>query len=199
MKIKISIITIIIFTISCVSVKNTKKDVDMDSIKDSLAFELCQMWGSDQTIRSVNGGRDVVKIMQRLDSLNFFKLVKFVKTYGFPNKKLLGERNYKHECVSAAYPILLHNPHMLINNEAYFNLFLDQVNKGNLNRKSFATILDKYYWAKSHGKDVLYGSQFGKPCIQHKKKTNKARLEIGLEILPDSLFSTSCDEKEIIK
>lgn len=41
----------------------------------------------------------------------------------------------------------------------------------------------------------MYGSQFGKPCIQHKEETNKARLEIGLEILPDSMF-VNCEKND---
>ena len=73
----------------------------------------------------------------------------------------------------------------------YFDLFLNEVKKGNLKPESLALIIDKHYWTKSKNKEtrrVFYGSQFGKPCIQTKEATNKARAEIGLEVLNNNEF-----------
>lgn len=85
----------------------------------------------------------------------------------------------------------MHNPQQLVNEQEYFELFLNDVKSGNLKPESLALVLDKYYRVNSKNKTtrcVFYGSQFGKPCIQTKKATNKARIEIGLEALEDSVF-----------
>lgn len=106
----------------------------------------------------------------------------------------------EHECVGAAFTaVLLHNPHRLVNEQKYFDLFLNEVRKGNLEPDFYAAILDKYYWAKSTNKEtrrVFYGPQFGKPCIQTKEATNKARVEIGLRPLEDSGF-VDCDGEKL--
>ena len=186
---------IILFCLSCKTQEKYQQEIidnnSKFSIGDSLSYELCQMYGLDQGVRA--RGMNYFNEISKLDSINFMKLVNIVKIYGFPNENLLGHKNMNTECVSAtAVCILLHNPHFLVNNKYYFDIFLEEVNKGNLERNTFATILDKYYWSKNKGK-VLYGSQFGMPCIETKVETNKARLEIGLNILPDSLFS-KCDK-----
>ena len=191
MRILTIILGIIFFCGSCKIQEKQKENISETNgkycIGDSLSFELCQMYGLDQGVRV--RGLNYFNEISKLDSINFIKLVDIVKKFGFLNENLLGSKNVKAECVSAtAVFILLHNPHFLVKNKYYFNLFLEEVNKGNLERNTFATILDKYYWTKNKGK-VLYGSQFGMPCIETKEETNKARLEIGLNILPDSLFS----------
>ena len=91
----------------------------------------------------------------------------------------------------------MHNPHRLVKEKLYFDLFLNEVKKGNLDASFYATILDKYYWINSKNKEtrrIFYGSQFVKPCIQTKEATNKARIEIGLEALEDSGFVDCGDE-----
>jgi hypothetical protein len=168
--------------------------------QDSLAFLLCQIYGSDQGIRDSNLKLKDFKFIQEIDTLNFNKIVSFVKQHGFPTKKLLGESNYKNECVEACFTaVLLHNPHRLVNENEYFNLFLNEVKKNNIKPEYLASILDKYYWIKSKNKKmgrVLYGSGFGKPCIQTKESTNKARLEIGLKPLKDEEF-VNCEGEEL--
>ncbi len=66
--------------------------------------------------------------------------------------------------------------------------FLNFVKNGELSEKTFLTILDKYYWIKNKNRHVLYGGGFGMPCIDDKEKTNKARKELGITPLADSLF-----------
>lgn len=169
--------------------------------QDSLAFEVCQMYGLDQGIRLSEGFKDKSKFIQNIDTLNFKKVVAFVKANGFPNKALLGEKNFNYECVQGSFgAILLHNPHRLVNEQIYFDLFLNEVKKGNLKPDFFAAILDKYYWTISKNKKtrrVFYGSGFGKPCIQTKEATNQARKEIGLKALKDDEF-VDCAGEELI-
>ena len=160
----------------------------IEAIQDSLAFELAQIYGLDQGVRTSKGFKNKMRLIQCVDSLNFYRIFEFVKTHGMPSDKLLGKNNYKRECVqSAFFAVMLHNPHMLVNNEEYLNFFADLVKKGELREGILLTILDKYYWAKN-SRRVLYGSQFGMPHIDDKEKTNKARVEIGVKPLPDSLF-----------
>ena len=170
------------------SQQNTKTD-SIKYLQDSLAFELAQMYGLDQGIRVSEGFPNKMKLIQNVDTFNFERMMKFVRENGIPSKKLVGEENFKRECVqSAFFAIMLHNPHRLVNEKEYFNIILNEVKKGNLKKEYFATILDKYYWAKTHRKDVMYGSQFGSPCLNHKEKTNKLRKEIGLPALKESEF-----------
>jgi hypothetical protein len=82
--------------------------------------------------------------MPKVDTLSFIKIVNFVIMNGYPTEKLLGEKNYSFESVqSAAGVVLLHNPHRLVNEQEYFELFLNEVKRGNLKAESLALVLDK--------------------------------------------------------
>ena len=183
---------ILLLFVCCKSNTVRISDKTEDKTKDSLAFMLCQIYGFDQGIRDFNLKHKDFKMVPRIDTLNFNKIVEFVKINGYPTKILLGENYLKQECVDAAVGVvLLHNPHRLVNEIEYFNLFLNEVKKGNLKPETFAFFLDKYYWTSSKNKvnrRVFYGSNFGKPCIQTKDATNKARIEIGLKALKDEEF-----------
>src|SRR5690554_3720267 len=107
-----------------------------ENIKDSLAFELCAMYGLDQGIRD----REIFSLLGRssrnIDTLSFNRLVEFVKAHGYPNKELIGEKNYEHKCVAmAAMAIMLHSSYRLVNEKEYFDLFLSEVEKGNMKRE----------------------------------------------------------------
>lgn len=199
---KLFISTLILLMVGC-NVKKSAlgKEPGYTMIKqDSLAFELCQIYGLDQGIRLSEGFPDKMKLVAGVDTLNFNRMVDFVKRHGLPTRQLLGEKNFSHECVQSSFAaVLLHNPHRLVNEQIYFDLFLNEVRKGNLDPGFYATILDKYYWTKSKNKEdrrVFYGSQFGKPCIQTKELTNKAREEIGLKPLEDSGF-VDCGNEQL--
>ncbi|MGL2999624.1 hypothetical protein [Flavobacterium sp. RSSB_23] len=176
---------------------NTSKSIQ--SKQDSLAFEVCQMYGLDQGIRLPEGFKDKSKLVQNIDSFSFKKVVAFVKINGFPTKALLGEKNFNYECVQGAFgAILLHNPHRIVNEQIHFDLFLNEVKKGNMKPNFLAAVIDKYYWTISKNKKtrrVFYGSEFGKPCIQTKEATNKARKEIGLKALKDDEFVDCAGEE----
>lgn len=197
---KLFLINALIVGISC-SQKNEKSDIkhstNLDenkiAIQDSLAFELCTMYGLDQGVRHDSLAYDRRDVMPKVDSLNFKRLISFVKQNGFPNKRLVGDNFYAHECVElAAVAIMLHNPHRLVNEKEYFDLFFEEVEKGNLPRSFFVDVLDKYYLMKSGWQHAMYGSQFGQPCITTKEQTNRLREEVGLAPLKDEEFK-HCD------
>lgn len=201
---RLFVFLVLLSVYGCSSSSQLKKSdqeytVKQNQIKDSLAFELCQIYGSDQGIRDFSLKFDKGEAMLALDTLNFNKVVAFVTANGFPTHKLLGIENFDKECVALAVPaVLLHNPNRLVKEKKYFDLFLNEVKKNNLDASYFATILDKYYWVYSKNKEtrrVFYGSQFGKPCIQTKDATNKARIEIGLRPLEDDGFLDCGDEE----
>lgn len=163
--------------------------------QNELVNQLCKLYGFDQGIRD-RGIWGVLekKAILKIDSLNFEKFIQIVKEYGFPNEKILGDRYEAYECVElSAVAIMLHNPSKIINNQELFDLFLGEIDKGNLDRDDFAMFLDKHYWHQSRGKKVMYGSQFGIPCLDTKEETNRLRNEIGLEGLKDEEFKV-CDE-----
>lgn len=202
----VALITLSISLTSCKSVaiqhNNTSEiDLTLERKQDSLAFELCQIYGLDQGIRNDFLWREHINfgnVHLAIDTLSFDRIISFIEKNGYPSKRLLGEKNTKNECVEgAAFAVLLHNPHRMVNEQKYFDLFLNEVKKGNLKAEGLALILDKYYWLRSKNKEtrrVFYGSQFGKPCIQTKEATNKARIEIGLAALEDSGFVDCGDE-----
>lgn len=156
---------------------------------DSLALELCQIYGLDQGVRNSPGFENKMMLVRSIDTFNFKRIVHFIKDNGMPSEKLLGKRNYSQECVEGAfYAVMLHNPHLIANDEEYFDFFVDLVKKGELESQTLALILDKYYIMKNGRRSVLYGSQFGMPCLTSKDESNIARQKIGLPPLKESDF-----------
>ena len=132
--------------------------------------------------------------MQKIGSLNFVRVIDFIKEHGFPNEKLLGRFYTEYESVSLAVPaILLHNSSKVVQ-KSTFDLLKQEVQKGNMKSELLALVLDKYYvYNKGYS---LYHTQFKKANIKNKEIVNQARLEIGLEALPDSLFINTNNEKK---
>ena len=88
-------LTLMISAASCKSVANQHNTTpEIDSVaqrkQDSLAFELCQIYGSDQGIRLSEGFPNKMKLVAVVDTLNFNKIVAFVMKHGFPTTRLLG-------------------------------------------------------------------------------------------------------------
>lgn len=189
MRITLVLLVAMIGAISCSSSKlNFERDAKVFK-NENLAFLLSQLYGSDQTIREVNDSKPGVIIMQKIDSLNFVRLIEFIEEHGFPNEKLLGRFYTEYECVCLAAPsILLHNSSRVVQKNT-FDLLKQEVQKGNMKSELLALVLDKFYvYNKGYS---LYHTQFKKANIKNKEIVNKARLEIGLEALPDSLFTNS--------
>lgn len=154
-----------------------------ETSRNNLAFELCRMYGIDQGIRDYNLKFNRKEIMPKIDSANFYHLMSLIKENGFPNPKNVGRKNWKkQECVQlSAISILLHNPQRVINDDSVMNIFFQEIERGNMSREFLATVLDKYYWVKKgNNRKVYYGTQFGKPCIEDKVKSDSLRKLIFL-------------------
>ncbi|MGS4345604.1 hypothetical protein ACKUSY_08440 [Myroides odoratus] len=168
------------FFLQCASLKSERDQT-------ILALQLCELYGADQSVRSKTFAGKNSDLLPQLDSINFSKVVSFVQAHGMPNEQLLGTANYQVECVKlAVFSILLHNPDKLIAHETYYTLFLNEVQAGRMNPAVFALLIDKYYW--SRGESLVYGGQFGFPCLSEKATVNQRRKALGLEELEDSAF-----------
>lgn len=169
-----------LFFLQCASIKP-------EHDQTILALQLCELYGSDQSIRTKAFAPKQGELLPILDSINFSKLVTFVQRHGMPTEQLLGTSNYQVECVKlAAFSILLHNPEKLVHEEGYFTLFLNEVQAKRMKPEVFALVIDKYYW--SRGEPLVYGSQFGAPCLDEKVAVNQRRKVLGLNELADSAF-----------
>lgn len=168
------------------------KNRSVEFRQDSLAFELCQIFGLDQGVRLSPGMKGKWDFILPIDTMNFYKIKDFIKVNGYPDTELLGLRNIKHECVDAAIvAVLLHSGHMLVNDKENFDFFLNEVEKGKMDRMFLAAVLDKYYVLKKDAEGnrrQLYGTTFGKPCLKYRKESDSVRATIGLKPLADSLF-----------
>lgn len=180
------------------AVGQTKQVSDTTSKKefqDSLAFELCQIYGLDQGIRQWNIGCGA-EGMLKIDSVNYNKILDFIEKYGFPSYSLLGE-NFKYECVQmAAIAVLLHNPHKISKDKKVLELLVREYKKGNMTEGTLYFIIDKYYYFKTYKttKKVYYGPSWKtKPCIQDRAISDSLRLDIGLPPLKDEDFR-DCSE-----
>lgn len=165
------------------------------NIQDSIALELCQIFGLDQGIRQRNigcGGGGMLKI----DSTNFIKMIDIIDKYGFPSKNTLGEY-FRGECVRmAAVAVMLHNPHKIAKEKKILNLLVREYKKGNLTERLLYSFIDKYYFMKTFDttKKVYYGPSFwGNPCIEDRAISDSLRREIGLPPLKEEDFK-DCSE-----
>ncbi|MCL2097634.1 MAG: hypothetical protein FWH23_02595 [Bacteroidales bacterium] len=192
-RVAISLIILVVLFSCAVQKKEVVTQPTTTAFQDSLAFELCQIYGSDQTMRTWG-----IKVSSQIDSLNFVKVIEFIKKYGFPSPKNLGANFKKHECVTAAaIVVMLHKPEEIVNNSENKQLLLNEVEKGNLHIKTFLTFLDKYYviYNLQHfNRQRFYmGSQFAKPCIEDRAISDSLRKDIGLPPLEDEDFRI-CNE-----
>ena len=88
---------------------------------------------------------------------------------------------------------------MLVNNKKNLDVFVREVDQGRLDVEKLILILDKYYVIRRDefgNRKLLYGSQFGKPCIKYRKKSDSVRAIIGLPSLPDSMFVDCKDQND---
>ncbi|AGC77347.1 hypothetical protein DDD_2220 [Nonlabens dokdonensis DSW-6] len=169
-------------------------------MQDSLAFTLCQMYGADQMLRTSKGFNNKWDLLiWPTDSTLFENLSQIVRKHGYPREELLGEKYMTQECVSsAAYAILLHSPHRLINEKEYLNLYLDEVKDDRLELSVLLEVLDKpnFFKRDEEGdRKLVYGSNWGKPCLKNRKLSDSLRKEIGLAPLNLEDFIDCSKEK----
>lgn len=186
---------------SAVAQQLEQQDVPQLTAQDSLAIALVGLRYADQIFRmpKVWECECARNLSSTIDSLHFEQFMVLVKKYGFPSSKRMGKYAKHSDVMQGVAVMLLHNPHRILRNKQYLETLVSEVNAGRMLPEALLTTLDKYFWAISGGERVLYGSQFGKPCIETKDSTNRARLRLGIpEIreLPDSSFKCcSCEDK----
>ena len=181
--IKVLLLFVVLYGCSAQSKRNSK---------NSLAFELCEIYGIDQGIRQEGIVIDK-KSNIKIDSLNFQRVINFINKNGYPNKDNIG--TYINEkCVqAAAIVVLLHNPQHIVNNKENRDILIKEVKKRNMKEETLLLIMDKYYWHISKGKKVYMGSKFGKPCIKDRTKSDSLRKAISLPPLKTEDFK-NCEE-----
>lgn len=183
--------------INCTSQKEDGQTREKLEQKAKLAELLCEYYGLDQGIRDPELGKTSYELSHKVDSLNFSRAMAFIKKYGYP---LMDDyKPYdKLECVQASiFAILLHSPGKIYHNKANFNLLLQQTERG-MNPKVIALVMDKYLWyyqvthpnEKTTGS--LYTTDFGKPCLKYRHKSDSLRAIIGMPPLKKGQFQ-QCD------
>ncbi|HZH70731.1 MAG TPA: hypothetical protein VFD80_09790 [Flavobacteriaceae bacterium] len=86
------IFLLLVFILSCQVDKNstsinTSTSENLNT-KDSLAFELCAIYGFDQGIRDRETFMDLDRnVITRIDLKNFLNLIAIVEKHGFPNEQ----------------------------------------------------------------------------------------------------------------
>jgi hypothetical protein len=183
-------IIILMYALSVFQYTLNAQELD-ERIKDSIKFELCKIWATDQTMRH-ELIEEAPKIMRKIDSLNYESFLSIVRKYGFPSSKKLGSIE-KCDCLQAGVVILLHNPKKIVQKET-FELLYSEMKKGNLNSILFANALDKYYIL--YEGYSLYGAipKLKKPLIKDFELVNCKRMELDL-----SPLGKECFEEQNIK
>ncbi len=158
----------------------------------ALERELKQIFGEDQfpRLRMDTIGRQygfnspqaqpVWKQMRQVDSVNLPKIERIIAQYGYPGKKLVGEKQNE-----TAWLVIQHAP--LPVQEKYLPMMQEAAATGQLSKASVALTVDRIRVRK--GQKQLYGSQVhndasGKPAgfepIEDEANVDKRRAEVGL-------------------
>lgn len=123
--------------------------------------------------------------MRKADSINVIKIERILDKYGYPGKKLVGDKQS-----ITAWLVIQHAPLAL--QEKYLPMMEAAAAIGELDKSSLALLIDRIRIRK--GKKQLYGSQVhinsaGKPDrfedIDDEANVNKRRLSMGLQPLEE--------------
>jgi hypothetical protein len=178
--------------------KNIKKNQDglwhiyTARINWELRAEINQMFTHDQKMRALYykaafyKRKSIAKEWQALNVRQVERLVEITKTYGFPGERLIGlDKNDMHPKIitnnfSAGMPIVILIHHFSKPNKSYYELFLNEVKKGNLHNEHFATICD--FEAEFGNRNAINNGYYG---VRFKPKKpddnlNSKRKSIGL-------------------
>jgi hypothetical protein len=163
------------------------KDAKIKSGYDeALAKELELIERDDQMLRQKSeeglSNEDQLKLWQHieaLDSLNQIKIAQIIAKHGYPGKSKVGAQ------ASTAFLVIQHAD--LAFQEKYFPLLEEAVNKNELDKGSFALLVDRIRVRK--GQKQLYGSQlsdkngdglFEFDPIEDEVNVNERRKQMGL-------------------
>jgi hypothetical protein len=118
--------------------------------------------------------------MRQADSINLPKVERMIAQYGYPGKRLVGEKQNE-----TAWVVIQHAP--LAVQEKFLPLLQEAATNGQLSKASVALTIDRIRVRK--GQNQLYGSQVhndasGKPAgfepIEDEPNVDKRRAEVGL-------------------
>ena len=139
-----------------------------------------------------------VKINE-LDSLNLIKIEKIFEKHGYPSKSKVGTR-----FSGTAFLVVQHSN--LATMKKYYKLFEDAVNKGDLEKPSFALFVDRYrMWSDekqlygSQVRDYLGNGKWAFHPIEDEENVNKRRAEMGLGTLEEYAKHFNIDYKLPVK
>ncbi|WP_420148952.1 DUF6624 domain-containing protein [Spirosoma sp.] len=123
--------------------------------------------------------------IRQIDSINLIKVERIIQQYGYPGKRLVGEKQD-----ITTWLVIQHSP--LAIQEKYLPLLQKAAEQGELSKANVAMLVDRIRVFKSQKQ--LYGSQVqngadGKPSgffpIEDEVNVNKRRAEVGLPPLED--------------
>lgn len=138
-------------------------------------------------------------IINELDSLNLIKIEKIFEKHGYPSKIKVGTR-----FSGTAFLVVQHSN--LATMKKYYKLFEDAVNKGDLEKPSFALFVDRYrMWSDekqlygSQVRDYLGNGKWAFHPIEDEENVNKRRAEMGLGTLEEYAKHFKIDYKLSVK
>lgn len=171
-----------------------------------LRKELQTIQKDDQALRGqLNDAMSEVEKKQKwvkineLDSLNLIKIEKIFEKHGYPSKSKVGTR-----FSGTAFLVVQHSN--LATMKKYYKLFEDAVNKGDLEKPSFALFVDRYrMWSDekqlygSQVRDYLGNGKWAFHPIEDEENVNKRRAEMGLGTLEEYAKHFNIDYKLPVK
>ena len=124
------------------------------SVNWDIRSEITEMFAADQAIRkryyasTLFKRKKIGKEWKALNKKQVERMIEITKEYGFPGEKLIGIASQEmHEKVddgslAAVMPIIIFIHHYSQPNLSYNEILIEQIPKGNLHNKHFATICD---------------------------------------------------------
>jgi hypothetical protein len=191
-----------LYTTAQQQIKEFKKSTGFD---EALAAELEVILKDDQALRqqldSVKEGEKQAmwRKINELDAANVLKIEQIFLKHGYPGKSKVGG-----SLASVAFLVIQHAD--LPYQEKYFPLIEEAANKGELNKGSFALLVDRIRMRK--GQKQLYGSQVtdndrdGKwefHAIEDEENVNKRRAEMGLGTIEEYAKNFNIEYKFVKK
>ncbi|MCA6368868.1 MAG: hypothetical protein IM631_05415 [Cytophagales bacterium] len=166
----------------------TLRQETADSIKSLSNDEQMKFMMSNKKKLAKNISDSLWTMQNNLDLENIIALEKIVTKYGWPSDNRLGVK-------ISAEVLLFHTPTKKI--ESMETLLLKEVKEKRMDPNQFGMFVDNM--RLKHGKSQLYGTniEFSRelmkempPTVDDIETTNKARREIGLEILKEGEYRT---------
>ena len=126
-----------------------------------------------------------------VDSLCFVKSIDYIKNNGWPTKRMLGKYGEFEAVKGALFAVMLHAPERMNEPEVH-DMLVNEVKEGRLRAQVCALFFDKY-WTVCKRKS-MYNTAFkawtksGGVLLSDKQVSDSLMREIGLDVLPDSVF-----------